>query len=97
VERYELGGPGGLADRSRRPHSCPHVTDEAIIEALVRARMKHPTWGPKKLHLNSPLLLSTGNIHGSGYPETEGPHHWQQEKTSEKTSRMSEDHFKGTE
>jgi putative transposase len=49
VERYELGGPGGLADRSRRPHSYPHVTDEAIIEALVRARMKHPTWGPKKL------------------------------------------------
>ena len=25
------------------------TTDQAIIEALVQARMKHPTWGPKKL------------------------------------------------
>ncbi len=49
VERYEQGGPEGLADRSRRPHTCPHTTDEAHIEALVQARMKHPTWGPKKL------------------------------------------------
>jgi putative transposase len=49
VDRYEQEGAGGLADRSRRPHSCPHITDEAIIEALVRVREKHPTWGPKKL------------------------------------------------
>jgi transposase InsO family protein len=65
VERYELGGPGGLADRSRRPHSCPHVTDHAIIEAIVQARMKHPTWGPKKLleiltpHYSSLPAIST--------------------------------------
>ena len=65
VERYELGGPGGLADRSRRPHSCPHTTDEALIEALVQARMKHPTWGPKKLleiltpHYSSLPAIST--------------------------------------
>jgi transposase InsO family protein len=49
IERYEHEGPGGLADRSRRPHTCPHVTDEAIIEALIRTREKHPFWGPKKL------------------------------------------------
>ena len=49
VERYEQEGSAGLADRSRRPHSCPHETNNAFIEALVQARMKHPSWGPKKL------------------------------------------------
>lgn len=49
VERYEQGGSEGLADRSRRPLTCPHVTDEALIDAIVAARGKHPTWGPKKL------------------------------------------------
>lgn len=49
VERYEEGGSCALADQSRRPHTCPHLTDHAIIEALVKERGKHPTWGPKKL------------------------------------------------
>ena len=49
VERYEQEGSAGLADRSRRPHSCPHETNSVFIEALVQARMKHPSWGPKKL------------------------------------------------
>jgi len=49
IERYEEEGPKGLADHSRRPHHCPHCTDQEIIEALVSARQKHPTWGPKKL------------------------------------------------
>jgi putative transposase len=49
VERYEQGGSAGLADRSRRPLSCPHETNNAFIEAFVQARMKHPSWGPKKL------------------------------------------------
>jgi len=65
VERYEQGGPEGLSDKSRRPHSCPHETDHAIIEAIVQARMKHPTWGPKKLlkvltpHYSSLPAIST--------------------------------------
>src|SRR5271157_537517 len=49
VERYEEGGSCALADQSRRPHTCPHLTDDAVIEALVKERGKHPTWGPKKL------------------------------------------------
>ena len=24
IERHETGGATGLADRSRRPHACPH-------------------------------------------------------------------------
>ena len=26
IERYEIGGPAGLVDRSRRPAHCPHRT-----------------------------------------------------------------------
>jgi putative transposase len=49
VERYEEGGSPALTDRSRRPHSSPYATDDMVIEAIVQARGKHPTWGPKKL------------------------------------------------
>jgi transposase InsO family protein len=49
IKRYEEYGSKGLYDQSRRPNSCPHETDDAVIEAIVRARLKHPTWGPKKL------------------------------------------------
>jgi putative transposase len=49
VERYGENGIEGLSDRTRRPHNCPHKTDSAIIEGIVKARKKHPTWGPKKL------------------------------------------------
>ena len=49
IERYEQEGSEGLKDQSRRPHGSPCETDSEIIEAIVKARMKHPTWGPKKL------------------------------------------------
>src|SRR5436190_24267563 len=49
VERYQADGPAGLHDRSRRPHACPHQTPRAIIDALLEARRRHPTWGAKKL------------------------------------------------
>lgn len=49
VGRYRDYGAEGLEERSRRPHSCPHQTDDKIVEAIVRARRKHPSWGPKKL------------------------------------------------
>ena len=29
IERYEVGGPAGLVDRSRRPAHCPHRTPPA--------------------------------------------------------------------
>ena len=49
IERYEIGGPAGLVDRSRRPAHCPHRTPPAIIAALLEVRRHHPTWGAKKL------------------------------------------------
>ena len=49
VRRYEVEGPAGLHDRSRRPHRSANATPQAVIDALLAARRRHPTWGPKKL------------------------------------------------
>src|SRR6266487_629204 len=49
VARYETAGWVGLQERSRRPHHSPHATAPAVIDALVAARRRRPTWGPKKL------------------------------------------------
>ena len=38
IERYEVGGPAGLVDRSRRPAHCPHRTPPPIIAALLDVR-----------------------------------------------------------
>jgi putative transposase len=49
IERYAREGPTGLGERSRRPHVCPTQTPEAIVQALIEARERHPSWGAKKL------------------------------------------------
>ena len=49
VRRYEAEGPKGLHERSRRPHRQANATPPAVIDALLEARRRHPTWGPKKL------------------------------------------------
>jgi transposase InsO family protein len=47
--RYEQLGIEGLRDQSRAPKHIPHRTPPELVEVLVAARQKHPTWGPKKL------------------------------------------------
>jgi len=49
IDRYDIGGPAGLVDQSRRPASCPHETPPSVIAALLEVRRHHPTWGAKKL------------------------------------------------
>lgn len=49
VGRYRQHGPTGLLDQSRRPRTSPHATSALVVEALLEARRRHPTWGPKKL------------------------------------------------
>jgi transposase InsO family protein len=48
-KRFELEGPKGLYDRSRRPVCSPQRTPEAVVEQLLQMRHRYPTWGPKKL------------------------------------------------
>ncbi len=49
ISRFEEGGFDALNDRSRRPHSCPHQTEPAFVEAIIETRKRHPTWGAKKI------------------------------------------------
>jgi putative transposase len=38
----------GLMNRPTRPGSCPHQTDEEMVERLVEAKHEKPQWGPRK-------------------------------------------------
>jgi len=49
IHRFKKHGQAGFHEHSRRPHSCPWQTDEAIVEELVKRRIAHPHWGPRKL------------------------------------------------
>jgi transposase InsO family protein len=49
VKRYEQGGLGALADRSRRPESCPHQTPDDVEAAACEIRREHPKWGPARI------------------------------------------------
>lgn len=47
--RYEASGLAGLADRSRRPTSCPQQASAEVEAAVCELRRKHPKWGPRRI------------------------------------------------
>ncbi|MGV9246726.1 IS481 family transposase [Streptomyces sp. NPDC003710] len=47
--RYAASGLAGLADRSRRPASCPHQASAEVETAVCELRRKHPKWGPRRI------------------------------------------------
>jgi transposase len=49
LARYEAGGVSALTDRSRRPQRSPTATPPELVQALLAARARHPSWGPRKL------------------------------------------------
>ena len=49
LARYHAHGVAGLADLSRRPHTQPHRTPEALVEQIVAMKHRHPSFGPKKI------------------------------------------------
>jgi putative transposase len=49
LERYEMEGPAGLAERSRAPASHGRATPEHLAEAILGLRRERPTWGPRKI------------------------------------------------
>ena len=42
-------GLSALSEQSRRPKSSPKQLDEVTTCVLIRLKLRHPTWGPKKL------------------------------------------------
>ena len=51
LKRHEIEGRSGLAERSRRPKSCPWATDGEVEKPILKERREHPTWGPKKIRV----------------------------------------------
>jgi putative transposase len=49
LARFDTDGAAALEDQSRRPHTSPHATPVELVRALLDARRRHPTWGPRKL------------------------------------------------
>ena len=49
LRRYASGGLDALADRSHRPHSCPHQMPAAVETRLCELRRRHPDWGQRRL------------------------------------------------
>src|SRR5438445_7148481 len=49
VAAFQAEGVDGLKPHSRAPRHRPNAIPEAVIAALLRAKTRHPSWGPKKL------------------------------------------------
>lgn len=49
IKRYVEEGPDGLWERSHAPRASPQRTAEEVEQAIVQQRLRHPSWGPKKL------------------------------------------------
>lgn len=58
--RYKRDGHAGLADRSSRPHCCPHQTPRRIERKIIRLRRKHRL-GPARLA--GELGLASTTVH----------------------------------
>lgn len=49
IARFRRLGWQGLGDLSRAPHTSPTRTSEEVSALIVAAKLKHLSWGPKKL------------------------------------------------
>jgi putative transposase len=49
INRFCEEGPLACCDRSPRPRTSPTRTPQHIVDQILEARRRHPTWGPKKL------------------------------------------------
>ena len=61
LRRFKADGPGGLDDRSTRPHRSPSKTSDAL-EAMVAQARKRTGYGPLRLHRDARVPLSPWTI-----------------------------------
>ena len=48
-ERFMREGLGGMVEESRRPKSSPRQLPEEEVCEIVRLKLVHPSWGPRKI------------------------------------------------
>ena len=61
--RFLEYGYSGLRDQSKTPNNSPSQLDEDAIIRLIKLRIAHPTWGPKKLAV----------LYKKAYPNSKSP------------------------
>lgn len=49
LRRYATERLPGLADRSSRPHACPHQMTPEVEARVLEMRRLHPGWGPRTI------------------------------------------------
>jgi putative transposase len=49
VQRYQAQGRGGMGDSSRRPQKSPTQLPETSVCEMIRLKVLHKHWGPKKI------------------------------------------------
>jgi putative transposase len=59
LERYQQEGEPGLEERSRAPLHHPQAMLPKVRDALVELRIRHPSWGPRKLRAYQARSLRT--------------------------------------
>ena len=50
-ERFLEKGLEGLSDQSRRPDSSPQQLGENSVCSIVKLKLAHPSWGPRKIRI----------------------------------------------
>ena len=69
--RFINEGYNGLSDQSRCPKSSPSQLSEDVIIRIIKLKLAHPTWGPKKIlqlyegayrYEKAPSLSSVGRV-----------------------------------
>jgi transposase-like protein len=61
LRRYQPGKPSSLAERSKRPHRCPHKTRPALEGQIVRLR-RRTGFGAERLKVEFALPASVGAV-----------------------------------
>ena len=49
LNRFLSGGFNNLEDKSRAPHTIPHRTPDEICDLIIKTKLAHINWGPKKV------------------------------------------------
>jgi transposase len=49
LNRFLSGGFNNLEDKSRAPHTVPHRTPDEICDLIIKTKLAHIHWGPKKV------------------------------------------------
>ena len=71
--RYLVEGVAGLADRSHRPHGCPHRAPSEVEVRVTEMRREHPRWGAKRIRMELLRKPCRGRVRARGAHDQPDP------------------------